>query len=233
MPNRNISKSVIKRLPIYLRILDQLIRRDVEMISSKDLSNESGFTAEQIRKDLAYFGAFGTRGAGYNTLFLREKIIKIIGLDSITDTIVIGAGNLGTALTRYNLTKNPYVNVIAAFDKNPDLIGKQIDNLEVLPIDKAPEVIKEYGIKVCLITVPASAAQEVADLMVKHGVKALLNFAPTKLRVPEGVHVHNADLTIELQSLIYYSSAEEERLARVAREAKDKKPKPSKSFTYD
>ncbi len=233
MPNRNISKSVIKRLPIYLRILDQLIRRDVEMISSKELSNESGFTAEQIRKDLAYFGAFGTRGAGYNTLFLREKIIKIIGLDSITDTIVIGAGNLGTALTRYNLTKNPYVNVIAAFDKNPDLIGKQIDNLEVLPIEKAPEVIKEYGIKVCLITVPANAAQEVADLVVKHGVKAILNFAPAKLSVPEGVHVHNADLTIELQSLIYYSSAEEERLTRVAREAKDKKPKPSKSFTYD
>jgi len=233
MPNRNISKSVIKRLPIYLRILDQLIRRDVEMISSKELSNESGFTAEQIRKDLAYFGAFGTRGAGYNTLFLREKIIKIIGLDSITDTIVIGAGNLGTALTRYNLTKNPYVNVVAAFDKNPDLIGKQIDNLEVLPIEKAPEVIKEYGIKVCLITVPANAAQEVADLVVKHGVKAILNFAPAKLSVPEGVHVHNADLTIELQSLIYYSSAEEERLTRVAREAKDKKPKPSKSFTYD
>lgn len=233
MPNRNISKSVIKRLPIYLRILDQLIRRDVEMISSKELSNESGFTAEQIRKDLAYFGAFGTRGAGYNTLFLREKIIKIIGLDSITDTIVIGAGNLGTALTRYNLTKNPYVNVVAAFDKNPNLIGKQIDNLEVLPIEKAPEVIKEYGIKVCLITVPANAAQEVADLVVKHGVKAILNFAPAKLSVPEGVHVHNADLTIELQSLIYYSSAEEERLTRVAREAKDKKPKPSKSFTYD
>ncbi len=233
MPNRNISKSVIKRLPIYLRILDQLIRRGVEMISSKELSNESGFTAEQIRKDLAYFGAFGTRGAGYNTLFLREKLIKIIGLDSTTDTIVIGAGNLGTALTRYNLTKNPYVNVVAAFDKSHSLIGKKIDNLEVLPIEKAPEIIREHGIKVCLITVPAIAAQEIADLVVEHGVKAILNFAPTKLSVPEGIHVHNADLTIELQSLIYYSSAEEERLARLNKEARDKKNRSPKSFPYD
>ncbi len=233
MPNRNISKSVIKRLPIYLRILDQLIRRGVEMISSKDLSNESGFTAEQIRKDLAYFGAFGTRGAGYNTVFLREKLIKIIGLDSITDTIVIGAGNLGTALTRYNLTKNPYVNIVAAFDKNPELIGNRIDSLEVLPIEKAPEIIRKYGIKVCLISVPAHAAQEVADLVIKHGVKAILNFAPAKLSVPEGVHVHNADLTIELQSLIYYSSAEEERLARLDKEAKDSNKRSSKSFSHE
>ncbi len=231
MPNRNISKSVIKRLPIYLRILDQLIRRGVEMISSKELSNESGFTAEQIRKDLAYFGAFGTRGAGYNTVFLREKLLKIIGLESITDTIVIGAGNLGTALTRYNLTKNPYVNIVAAFDKNPRLIGNKIDGLDVLPIDKAPEIIKEYNIKVCLISVPAHSAQEVADLVINSGVKAILNFAPVKLSVPEGIHVHNADLTIELQSLIYYSSAEEERLARLDKESKGKKPEREKPFS--
>jgi len=112
MPDRAISKSVIKRLPLYLRILDQLIERRVDMISSKELSNESGFTAEQIRKDLAYFGAFGTRGAGYNTAYLREKIIKIIGLDETIKTVIIGAGNLGTALTRYNSTKNPYVDVL-------------------------------------------------------------------------------------------------------------------------
>ena len=224
MSSRNISKTVIKRLPIYLRILDQLIRRGVEMISSKELSNESGFTAEQIRKDLAYFGAFGTRGAGYNTLFLREKLITIIGLDSITDTIVIGAGNLGTALTRYNLTKNPYVNIVAVFDKNPKLVGNKIDGLDVLPINKAPQLIKKYNIKVCLISVTANSAQEVADLVIKNGVKAILNFAPVKLSVPEGIHVHNADLTIELQSLIYYSSAEEERLSRLDRESKGKEP---------
>lgn len=223
MPNRSISKSVIKRLPIYLRILDQLVERNVDIISSKELSSESGFTAEQIRKDLAYFGAFGTRGAGYNTAFLREKIIKIIGLDKKIDTIVFGAGNLGTALTRYNATKNPYVDVVAVFDKDPRLVGKMIDTIEIFPIERAPEFIEENRIKVAVIAVPADAAQEVVDLAVKHGVIAILNFAPVKLHVPEGVQVHNADLTIELQSLIYYSSEEEERLNRLREETGDSK----------
>lgn len=231
MSTKSISKSVVKRLPVYLRILDQFVRRDVEIISSKELSSESGFTAEQIRKDLAYFGAFGTRGAGYNTAFLREKIVKIIGLDSVTDTVVIGVGNLGTALTRYNMSKNPYVNVVAVFDKNPELVGRRIDHVDVLPIEKAPDVIKKHKIKVCLITVPALAAQDVADMVVEYGVKAILNFAPVKLSVPEDVHVHNADLTIELQSLIYYSSAEEERFSRLKQE--EKKGKTKKKLSYE
>ncbi len=231
MPDRNISKSVIKRLPVYLRILDQLIRRRVDMVSSKELSAESGFTAEQIRKDLAYFGAFGTRGAGYNTVFLREKIIKIIGLDNKIETIVIGAGNLGTALTRYNSTKNPYVNVIAVFDHDSRLVGKMIDGIEIYSIDEVPKYIEQNKIRVAIIAVPAAAAQEVVDTVVRHGVKALLNFAPVKLNVPSDVHVHNADLTLELQSLIYYSSAEEERKERLKKETKGSKS--SKTFTLE
>lgn len=231
MPERSISKSVVKRLPVYLRILDHLIRREVEVISSKELSNESGFTAEQIRKDLAYFGAFGTRGSGYNTGFLREKIIKIIGLDQKTDIVVIGAGNLGTALTRYNQNKNPYVNVLAVFDKDPRLIGNKIYDCEVYSIDYAPEMIARNAIKVALIAVPAAEAQEVADLVTGHGVNAILNFAPVKLNVARDVQVHNADLTIELQSLIYYSSAEAERLERLRQEKT--KPKPSKSLSVE
>ncbi len=233
MPERIISKSVIKRLPVYLRILDQLVRRKIDMVSSKELSSESGFTAEQIRKDLAYFGAFGTRGSGYNTEFLREKIIKIIGLDKRVDTVVMGAGNLGTALTRYNSTKNPYVNVIAVFDKDPRLVGKKIENIDILPIDEAPRFINDHDIKVSIIAVPAVAAQEVVNLVVEHGVIALLNFAPVKLNVPDNVHVHNADLTLELQSLIYYSSPEEERLKRLRKEMKGAKPKSPKTFSLE
>lgn len=226
MPDRNISKSVVKRLPVYLRILDQLIQRKIDMVSSKELSNESGFTAEQIRKDLAYFGAFGTRGAGYNTVYLREKIIKIIGLDKRIETVIIGAGNLGTALTRYNSSKNPYVDVVAVFDQDPRLIGKLIGEIEISALSELPVYIKNNSIKVAIIAVPAGAAQEVADMVVEADVKALLNFAPVKLRVPDDVHVHNADLTIELQSLIYYSSGEEERLNRLKKEpGKGKSPK--------
>ncbi len=231
MPDRTISKSVIKRLPVYLRILDQLIQRKVDLISSKELSNESGFTAEQIRKDLAHFGAFGTRGAGYNTTFLREKILKIIGLDKKTDVVVFGAGHLGTALTRYNTSKNPYVNVVAVFDIDQELIGTRIAETEVMPLDSASALIKKKRVKVALLAVPVVVAQEVASLAVDSGINAILNFAPAKLTVPEGVHVHDADLTIELQSLIYYSSAESERLKRLQHELQEARSR--KTLTLD
>ncbi len=223
MTSRSISKTVIKRLPVYLRILDNLIRRDVEIVSSRELSLESGFSPEQIRKDLAYFGAFGTRGTGYNAIFLREKLLKIIGLDQKTKIIVIGAGHLGTALTRYNALKNPYVDIVATFDRDPCVIGKTINGIKVLPFEQAPDTIREHNIKVALLTVTADAAQDVVNEVVKHGVRAILNFAPAKLHAPEGVHIHNSDLTIELQSLIYYSTAEEERLSRLQHEAEEAK----------
>jgi redox-sensing transcriptional repressor len=211
MSRRNAPKSVIKRLPVYLRILDNLIRRDVEIISSRVLSEETGFTAEQIRKDLAYFGAFGTRGTGYNTSYLREKLLRIIGLDKKTKLVVVGAGHLGKALSRYNITKNPYVEIIGIFDASPAEVGTEIAGIIVQPVEELPAVIKEYNVKVAMITVPAEPAQSVADILVEHGISAILNFAPTKLNVPEHVHVHNADLTIELQSLIYYSMEDEKQ----------------------
>lgn len=211
MARRNAPKSVIKRLPVYLRILDNLIRRDVEIISSRVLSEETGFTAEQIRKDLAFFGAFGTRGTGYNTSYLREKLLRIIGLDKQTKLVVVGLGHLGKALTRYNVTKNPYIIIVGLFDANEAEQGGEIEGLTVQPMENLPEVIKEEDIKVAMITVPADVAQSVVDLLVENGITAILNFAPTKLRVPENVHVHNADLTIELQSLIYYSMEDEKQ----------------------
>ncbi|MDW7651499.1 MAG: redox-sensing transcriptional repressor Rex [Bacillota bacterium] len=209
MPRRNAPKSVIKRLPVYLRILDNLIRRDVEIISSRVLSEETGFTAEQIRKDLAYFGAFGTRGTGYNTSYLREKLLRIIGLDKQTKLVVIGAGHLGKALSRYNITKNPYVEIVAIFDASPAEVGSQIEGKEIRPMEELSDVIEEHNIKVAMVTVPAEPAQVVVDQLVENGITAILNFAPTKLHVPDSVHVHNADLTIELQSLIYYSLEDE------------------------
>lgn len=199
------SKSLIKRLPVYLRILDNLIRRDVDIISSRVLSDETGFTAEQIRKDLATFGAFGTRGTGYNTSYLREKLLKITGLDKQIRIIVVGSGHLGKALTRYNILKNPYVEIAGIFDADPDEFDTDILGIKVRPMEDLPLLIKEQSIKVAMITVPSEVAQAVVDFLVENGITAILNFAPTKLRAPEGVHIHNADLTIELQSLIYYS----------------------------
>jgi redox-sensing transcriptional repressor len=209
--SKKASKSVIKRLPVYLRVLDNLIRRDVEIVSSRVLSEETGFTAEQIRKDLAHFGAFGTRGTGYNTDYLRGKLLRIIGLDRQTKLVVVGAGLLGKALTRYNMLKNPYVEIVGIFDANPAEAGHEIGSLKIRPVGEMPAVIKEQQVKVAMVSVPAEFAQQVVNDLVGIGITAILNFAPTKLKVPEGVHVHNADLTNELQSLIYYVMQDENK----------------------
>ncbi len=210
MLRKDVPKSVVKRLPIYLRTLDGLIKMDIKIISSKSLSTETGFTAEQIRKDLAYFGAFGTRGTGYNTAYLRERLLKIIGLDRQTNIVAIGAGHLGRALTRYNITKNPYVRIVGVFDVNPGIVGDKIAHVEIKHLNFLPQIIKKYNVKVALLTVSSEGAQEVTDILTDNGIKAILNFAPVKLKVSEHIYVHNADLTIELQSLIYYSSTGEE-----------------------
>ncbi|NLA10507.1 MAG: redox-sensing transcriptional repressor Rex [Firmicutes bacterium] len=233
MTSRNVSKTVVKRLPVYLRILDNLILRDVEIVSSRELSMESGFSAEQIRKDLAYFGAFGTRGTGYNTAYLRDKLLKIIGLDQKTKVIVIGAGHLGTALTRYNAVKNLYIDIVAVFDRDRRVVGQQIGHIRVLPFEKAPEIIRKHQVKVALITVPETSAQKVVDEITRHGITAILNFAPAKLHVPEDVHIQNSDLTIDLQSLIYYSTAEKERLSRLQKENEESKTQKQKILKID
>lgn len=205
-------KSVVKRLPVYLRVLDNLMRNQLEIVSSKELSEETGFTAEQIRKDLAHFGAFGTRGTGYNIEYLRDMIIKIIGLDEQTNIIVVGMGHLGIALTRYNVTKNPYVNVVAAFDVDPEIVGDIIiDDVQVYDMSRMKEIVEKHEVKVAILAVPGEKAQEAVDHIVNSGVNVVFNFAPIKLIVPENVYVHNADLSIELQSLIFYATTEKER----------------------
>ncbi len=206
--NRDAPKSVIRRLPIYLRILDNLMRNEVDVVSSRELSEETGFTAEQIRKDLAFFGAFGTRGTGYHTNVLRENILRIIGLDVQTNIIVVGAGHLGTALVRYNSTKNPYVNVVAAFDIDPEVVGTRILDVEVMHSSRMKEIVERHEVKVAVLAVPSKQAQAAADVIVNSGVSVIFNFSSIKLQVPENVYVHNVDLSIELQSLIYYANSE-------------------------
>ncbi len=210
MPDRGAPKSVIRRLPVYVRILDNMIRNDIEIISSRELSEVTGFTAEQIRKDLAYFGAFGTRGTGYNTSVLREKILEIIGLNEQTNIIVVGSGHLGIALARHNIRKNPYVNVVAIFDIDPEIIGGEILGVKIMPLSKLPEVVAEYRAKVAILTVPAAHAQNAVEPIIKSGISVIFNLTTAKLEVPGHIHVHNVDLSIELQSLIYYATHEKE-----------------------
>ncbi len=212
MPYQNVPKMVVKRLPLYLRVLDNLIRNDVDVISSGGLSEIIGFSAEQIRKDLAYFGAFGTRGHGYNAEYLRERILKIIGLNNLTDIIIVGIGSLGQAICRYNTEKNPYIQVVGLFDCDPSVVGQKIAGCEVSHVREMVDFIRKNKVRVAIITVPANNAQEVASQLAEGGVTAILNMAPVRLKVPEDVQLHNADLTIEIHSLIYYSSDKAERV---------------------
>lgn len=195
----------IRRLPVYLRALTELHAEDHDIVSSADLAARTGYSSEQIRKDLAYFGAFGKRGVGYQTADLIERLRHILGLDRQVPIALVGAGHLGTALARYNLTRHRDVRIVAIFDSDPERIGQAIESVVIEPAERMEEVIRAAGIRLAIIAVPAQAAQGVAQRLVKAGVEAILNFAPVTLQVPPGVVVQNIDLTLELQSLAYYT----------------------------
>lgn len=209
MRKTKIPDAAIKRLPIYLRVLEEMHLADIPILSSADLAEKTGFSPEQIRKDLAYFGAFGTRGVGYDTASLSRRISRILGLHQGVNAALVGAGHLGIALARYAIARHKDIRITAIFDVDPEKVGTEIMGVPVLPMDEVLEVCRTHGVKIGIITVPASEAQAIGELLQKAGVEAILNFAPAKVRL-DNAFVQNIDLTIELQSLAYYTSASEE-----------------------
>lgn len=206
-----IPDATIRRLPIYLRVLRELEDDNVAVISSADLAIRTGFSSEQIRKDLAYFGAFGVRGVGYSVSQLEDQLRRILGLDKEVRAALVGAGNLGTALTRYNVNRHKDVKIIAIFDNDPAKVGKTIEGVPVYSIEDMDAVIRNNDIKMGIVTAPANSAEKVAELLVRAGVRAILNFAPVKLSSTDSVAVRNIDLTLEFESLAYYATGEERR----------------------
>jgi redox-sensing transcriptional repressor len=204
MKTEKISEAVVRRLPLYLRYLNELRKRNVQMVSSQELGKILDLNPAQIRKDLAYFGEFGKKGIGYDVAYLVEKIRHILKLDRVVPVALVGAGNLGRALCNYNAYLKDNMKIVAVFDSSPDKIGNQINNLTVLPMHLLEETIRSNEIRIGIITVPAFAAQTVADQFVAAGVEAILNFAPIIVKVPPNVRLHHTDLTTELQSLAYY-----------------------------
>lgn len=204
MKTERISEAVVRRLPIYLRHLDELRRNGIRTISSKELGRKLDLNPAQIRKDLAYFGEFGKKGIGYDVSYLIEKIRQILKLDRTIAVGLVGAGNLGRALCNYNAYLRDNMKIVAVFDAAPEKIGQTINNLTILPMDELAATVAAKNIRIGIITVPASEAQSVANRFVEAGVDAILNFAPVVLRVPPHVRVHHADFTADLQSLAYY-----------------------------
>lgn len=201
-----IPEAAIRRLPAYLRVLDELHDAEVVIVSSAELAARTGFSPEQIRKDLAYFGAFGTRGVGYETAGLGMEIRRILGLTEGVNAALVGAGHLGTALARHSLAKDKGVRIAAIFDNDPAKYGQDIDGVLVRPMADLLTDGRRLQLRIGILAVPALAAQAVAEQLVAAGCEALLNFAPIKLDVPTDVFVQNIDLTMELQSLAYYTS---------------------------
>lgn len=210
MKPEKISDAVVRRLPVYLRYLNELSRREVPTVSSQELGQKLDLNPAQIRKDLAYFGDFGRKGIGYDVSYLIEKIRHILNLDQHIYVALVGAGNLGQALSNYNAYLKDNMKIIAVFDTSPHKIGGQINNITVQPIDQLVETVKQNHIRIGIITVPNFEAQRVADQLVEAGIEAILNFAPTILKVPSNVRVHAADFTTDLISLAYYLNSGKE-----------------------
>lgn len=199
---RKIPNPVIPRLSLYYRAL--LDSRKTGTISSEELARLSGVTAAQVRKDLTYFGQFGTPGRGYQITELRMHILKILGSDKCWNVALIGTGNLGSAFLSYNGFRKQGFNITCAFDRDNHKVGKTLEGVKVRDISELPAAIKEKKVKLAIVAVPVDSVQEVIDTLVKAGVKAILNFAPLRPPVPDSAQVLNIDLSIELERLTYF-----------------------------
>jgi redox-sensing transcriptional repressor len=204
MKTLKISEAVVRRLPVYLRYLNVLHMQNVQTVSSSDLGQKLDLNPAQIRKDLAYFGEFGKKGIGYDVNYLIEKIRQILKLDQYIQVALVGAGNLGRALSNYNAFLKDNMKIVAVFDAMESKVGDKINNLTVQPMNEMKQTIKAKNIRIGIITVPAAEAQYVANEFIQSGIEAILNFAPAIIKVPNEIRIHHADFTTELQSLAFY-----------------------------
>ncbi|MHC4266379.1 MAG: redox-sensing transcriptional repressor Rex [Planctomycetota bacterium] len=203
MRYRKIPDETIRRLPIYLRAVLVLISQDMQNASSKELADLLGINHWQIRKDFSYFGDFGTPGVGYKLEKLKKQIKKILKLDGVHKTALIGVGNLGTAVLSYTGFKEYGFDIVAAFDNNPKKIGKKTGDITIEKANKLNSLSKR-NIHMAIIAVPGEAAQGTADALVKAGVKGILNFSPLHISVPKKIKVISIDIAMDLARLPYY-----------------------------
>ena len=203
-PSHPVPAIVIGRLPLYLRALTQLVAEGRHVTSSQELSEKLGFSSAQIRKDLSYFGEFGKQGTGYEIEFLEQSLKEILQVHHVWEMALVGAGDLGRALANYNGFEARGFRITAIFDSDPEKIGTKIGNWNVLPMETLCEFVREKKIALGIIAVPANAAQQVADELIKGGVRAILNYAPTTLSVPPKIKVFHIDPVAGLQSMTYY-----------------------------
>ncbi len=200
----SIPDIVIGRLPLYLRALRRLRQEGKQVTSSHELGKRLDISSAQIRKDLSHFGGFGKQGTGYQIDFLIEKLRDVLKINQEWLVVVIGAGNLGSAISHYRGFQDRGFRIAHLFDVSPDVIGQRIGNFVVRPLGKLADTIREEGIKIAMLAVPAEQAQSVADQVVEAGIEAILNYAPININVPDKVQIQYIDPVTHLQRMTYY-----------------------------
>jgi len=217
---RKIAEVAIARLSIYNRALGKIEKQGVEIISSNELGDRTGYSAAQIRKDLSCFGEFGETGKGYFVRDLKDAISRILGVDRKWNVALAGAGHLGSALLAYPGFRQRGFNIVAVFDNDLCKIGKRWEDIVIQDMSELPRTVKEQNIRIGIVSALAQVSQEIVDMLVSCGVRAILNFAPVSITVGEGVELRNVDLSTELERLSYFLTNEAEVRTEVLRKIK-------------
>jgi redox-sensing transcriptional repressor len=198
--SRKISDSTVRRLSVYLRILED---GNDETVSSDDLAERAGTTSAQVRKDLSLFGSFGKRGLGYSVPELTERLRQILGLDRTWRVALVGAGRIGAALFAYPGFRSRGFHIVSVLDDDPQKIGRRWNEITIQPVAELDRIIRDQGVEILILAVPAPSAQEVVDRAVAAGVRAILNFAPAQPRVPDDVALKDVNMVMELEALSF------------------------------
>ena len=194
----------IHRLSVYTRCLLQLEEDGVKTVSSQEMADRFGLNSAQVRKDLAYFGEFGVRGIGYYVVGLKAELQRILGLDRAWPVVLVGLGNLGSALFHYKGFGRQGFRIAAIVDDDPAKVAREVDSVPIVASRDLAREVRARGIQIAIVAVPAESAQAVTDQLVAAGIRAILNFAPARLKVPREVRLQNVDLSIELETLSFY-----------------------------
>lgn len=200
---KRIADSTVRRLSLYLRFLEEFEATGLATISSDELAARGGTTSAQVRKDLSFFGSFGKRGLGYSVAELASRLRQILGLERHWRVVIVGAGKIGAALAQYHGFRQRGFMIVGVYDSDPAKVGKRVDGLTIRAVDQLAADFRRDAVDIAVLAVPADAAQPVADLAVAAGIRAIMNFAPVQIHVPEQVALKTVNMAMELEGLSF------------------------------
>jgi redox-sensing transcriptional repressor len=200
---KRIADSTVRRLSLYLRFLEDFEAKGLATISSNELAARGGTTSAQVRKDLSFFGSFGKRGLGYSVPELERRLRRILGLEREWSVVIVGAGKIGAALAQYSGFRERGFKILAVYDEDPAKIGRKVDGVTVRPMADLARDAAKHRADIAVLTVPGAAAQHVVDIVVSAGIRAVMNFAPVQLSVPDNVTVKDVNMAMELEGLSF------------------------------